>query len=87
MLNYPVVPASQSRPLGATSSRISAVLVSAATAAAWIVWRRYRRWKTARELHALDDRMLHDIGLDRSEIDSVVTSGFTDRRAREVLGR
>lgn len=87
MLNYPITPASQARPLSATSSRIASVLVSAATAAAWIVWRNFRRWKTIRELQSLDDRMLHDIGLDRSEIESVISSGSTDRRALELLGR
>jgi len=87
MLNYPITPASETRPISSTTSRVASVLVSAATAAAWIVWRNYRRWKTIRELHALDDRMLHDIGLDRSEIDSVVNSGWPDRRALELLGR
>ncbi len=87
MLNFPIIPASEARPISATSSRIASVLVSAATATAWIAWRNFRRWRTARELYALDDRMLHDIGLDRSEIDSVVNSGCTDRRAGELLGR
>lgn len=87
MLNYPITPASETRPISSTTSRVASVLVSAATAAAWIAWRNYRRWKTIRELQALDDRLLHDIGLDRSEIGSVVNSGWTDRRALELLGR
>jgi uncharacterized protein YjiS (DUF1127 family) len=41
---------------------------------AWASWRRTRRLKaTARILHGLSDRTLKDIGVERSEIDSVVT--------------
>ena len=87
MLNYPIVPTSEARPVSAATSRIASVLVSAATAAAWIAWRNYRRWKTARELHALDDRMLHDIGLDRSEIASVVKHHSLERHPLGRFGR
>jgi uncharacterized protein YjiS (DUF1127 family) len=33
--------------------------------------RRYVKEMARRQLHALDDRMLHDIGINRSEIDRV----------------
>jgi uncharacterized protein YjiS (DUF1127 family) len=36
-------------------------------------WRRYRM--AVRELHSLDDRILRDIGLDRSEIKRVALNG------------
>lgn len=42
---------------------------------------RYRAFRKAeRELHALDDRMLNDIGLNRSEITSALTSAANERR-------
>jgi uncharacterized protein YjiS (DUF1127 family) len=44
---------------------------------AYLVARRYR--KTARTLASLDDRTLHDIGLDRSEITSYASRGDEDR--------
>ncbi|MDM0117735.1 DUF1127 domain-containing protein [Variovorax sp. J22R133] len=46
-------------------------------------WRRARRAATeCRALHALDDLTLKDVGLDRSQIESWVACGDTDRRAR-----
>ncbi len=51
--------------------------------AAWAAWRRRRRLKaTARILHGLSDRTLKDIGVERSEIDSVVTARGNDPWAR-----
>jgi uncharacterized protein YjiS (DUF1127 family) len=64
------------------------VLVSAAAHAAEVAaaalamvgrgWRAYAHWRerraAVRELHALDDRTLRDIGINRSEIDWVVWS-------------
>ncbi len=42
---------------------------------------RYRTFRAAeKELHALDDRMLSDIGIDRSEITSALTNAFNERR-------
>ncbi len=70
MLNYPVVPASEARSVTPVSSRI----LSALTEVLHFAWRKYRRWKTIRELQALDDRMLKDIGLDRSEIGSMANT-------------
>jgi len=51
-------------------------------------WRAYqdrRRIKaTIRTLSRLEDRILKDIGLDRSEIESVVTTGGRDRRLTPI---
>ena len=45
-------------------------------------WRALRRWRKHRNavasMQALDDRMLKDIGIDRSEIDSVVRGSGRD---------
>jgi uncharacterized protein YjiS (DUF1127 family) len=42
---------------------------------------RYRSFRKAEhELHALDDRMLKDIGIDRSEITSVLSTAAQQRR-------
>ena len=47
----------------------------------WLAYRRNRRLRaTIHTLHGLDDRTLGDIGLDRSEIESVVRSRGTERR-------
>ena len=45
------------------------------------LWRRYR---TIRELSTLSDRMLTDIGLDRSEIRSVAEDLYADRDGSRV---
>jgi uncharacterized protein YjiS (DUF1127 family) len=44
---------------------------------AYLVARRYR--KTVQTLAGLDDRTLHDIGIDRSEITSYASRGGEDR--------
>ena len=42
---------------------------------------RYRSFRAAeKELHALDDRMLNDIGIDRSEITSTLINAANERR-------
>jgi uncharacterized protein YjiS (DUF1127 family) len=53
------------------------------------LWRHYQRWRTVRAtrhvLHGLDCRTLHDIGIDRSEIESVTRSIGQDRRPHRFL--
>ena len=53
---------------------------------------RYRRWRRAAEtyhsLRMLDDRTLHDLGFDRSEISSVAADfAVTRDLARELVNR
>jgi uncharacterized protein YjiS (DUF1127 family) len=61
----------------------AARLVAAALAMAGKAWRAYARWcerrAAVRELHALDDRTLRDIGVSRSEIEWVVSSQEASR--------
>lgn len=48
-------------------------------------WRQRQRMRiTRRILESLDDRTLRDIGLDRSEIDSIVSSRGASRRHPHV---
>jgi uncharacterized protein YjiS (DUF1127 family) len=51
-------------------------------------WAAYWTWRaqhaTATILHALDDRTLKDIGIDRSEIESVVHAADEERKERRV---
>lgn len=62
------------------SSTLPARIVAAAAAALCRVRTRLHRRATARALHNLSDRTLKDIGLDRSEIESIASSVAADRR-------
>jgi uncharacterized protein YjiS (DUF1127 family) len=63
------------------------VLVERVTAVLGKWWRAFAQWRArkaaVRELHALDDRALRDIGINRSEIESVV-SGRDETRLRDA---
>lgn len=52
-------------------------------------WQALRRWQrirsTMRELGALEDRTLRDIGIDRSEIESVARTAAKDREPLRVF--
>jgi uncharacterized protein YjiS (DUF1127 family) len=71
------------RTLQAAGGGGAGVLAKAVIAAAGKWWRAHtiRRARIAaiRELHALDDRMLRDIGVSRSEIERVVVHGIPNR--------
>jgi uncharacterized protein YjiS (DUF1127 family) len=59
------------------------VRAAAATKSLWhAYWRRKARRATLMLLRSLDDRALHDIGIDRSEIESVVHHRSGDRLRR-----
>jgi len=59
-------------------------MVTAALARIAAAGRRWYRMRVAiRHLHALDDRLLRDIGISRSEIDCFVGSRRVDRRNRD----
>ncbi|MDJ0948580.1 MAG: DUF1127 domain-containing protein [Alphaproteobacteria bacterium] len=60
-------------------------LARQASATGHAIVRAYRRWKTIQELQALDDRMLKDIGIDRSEIERVVKMQQSHRVHRPLL--
>lgn len=74
-------------PYGATEGKLPATLTGAASSIASYVTQivvgvvRYRSFRAAeKELHGLDDRMLKDIGIDRSEIRSALSSAVQQRR-------
>lgn len=74
-------------PYGATEGKLPATLTGVASSVASYVTQvvadvvRYRSFRAAeKELHALDDRMLKDIGIDRSEIRSALSSAVQQRR-------
>ena len=55
------------------------------------LWRAYWDWRVRRTtvllLRSLDRRTLHDIGIDRSEIESIVHDAGRDRRRRHDASR
>jgi uncharacterized protein YjiS (DUF1127 family) len=90
LMQHVIRDARAARPLGGTGMRalqtaagggtaVMRALAKAVAAAAGKWWRSYaiRRARIAsvRELHALDDRTLRDIGVSRSEIEWVVIHG------------
>jgi uncharacterized protein YjiS (DUF1127 family) len=74
-------------PAGPAADRQSVIARLAATGRN--IWRRHqqaaRRRATARALHGLSDQALKDIGLDRSEIESVAHARRDDRRNRRSM--
>jgi len=84
MLNFPVIPASQAHGAPSGGSRVLAAASILATLALSTARHHYRRWRTVRELGALDDRTLHDIGLDRSEIHSITWAGSAEQARLEL---
>ncbi|MEJ8571730.1 DUF1127 domain-containing protein [Microbaculum marinum] len=76
MLNYAIAPAtSRTGTRAGVRSRVTGFAAAAVLAA----YRWYRHRLTAHKLQELDDRMLKDIGLDRSEIEH---AAYTVSRGR-----
>lgn len=74
-------------PYGAAEEKLSPSFTGAAATIASVAMKvvagyiRYRSFRMAeKELHALDDRMLNDIGIDRSEITSTLINAANERR-------
>jgi uncharacterized protein YjiS (DUF1127 family) len=69
----------------------SATLAGRIRRAARSVWRSYWRRRAERAtlfmLHSLDDRTLKDIGIDRSEIESVTCGPYTRHPGRSDASR
>jgi len=74
-------------PYGDAEGKLPTPLTGAAAAMAGIIMKavagyiRYRSFRKAeKELYALDDRMLRDIGINRSEITSSLVNAANERR-------
>jgi len=74
-------------PYGAAESKLPTSIAGAASTVLGLVTKliagyiRYRSFRMAeKELSALDDRMLNDIGIDRSEIASTLINAANERR-------
>lgn len=74
-------------PYGAAEGRLSTSITGTAAVVSSLVMKavagyiRYRSFRMAeKELQALDDRMLNDIGIDRSEITSTLINAANERR-------
>lgn len=74
-------------PCGAAEGRLPTSITGAVSAVTGLAMKviagyiRYRSFRMAeKELHALDDRMLNDIGIDRSEITSTLINAANERR-------
>ncbi len=74
-------------PYGDAEGKLPTSFTGAAAAIAGITMKvvagyiRYRSFRMAeKELYALDDRMLNDIGIDRSEITSTLINAANERR-------
>jgi uncharacterized protein YjiS (DUF1127 family) len=74
-------------PYGAAEGKLPTSITSAVSAVAGVAMKvvagyiRYRSFRMAeKELYALDDRMLNDIGIDRSEITSTLVNAANERR-------
>jgi uncharacterized protein YjiS (DUF1127 family) len=71
---------------GIANENLKSASTAAVAASKGFIWRviaefiRYRAFRAAeKKLHALDDRMLKDIGLDRSEIRSALVNAREER--------
>ena len=62
------------------ASRVAAELTDIGS----LLARRWRIRATRRVLECLDDRTLHDIGIDRSEIPSVAATSCYGKRCRDM---
>ena len=74
------------RALTTTTHRSGTALASRAATMARTAWQRYWKWRaqqaTVQILRSLDDRTLQDIGVNPSEIESVVYGRQCDRTRR-----
>lgn len=65
-----------------TGSGVARYIIRTALKAAHAIWRWQMRRETLRELSRLDSHTLKDIGVDRSEINSIVFGGGSCRRRK-----
>jgi uncharacterized protein YjiS (DUF1127 family) len=63
------------QPEAGTSATLIERLAAGLRALAWLLIERYRLMQARNDLAALDDRMLKDIGIERSQIGRVVRYG------------